>query len=121
MTLSSEWVLDQGYSLEPARRMGGGGQQGLNNTNTQDAEGGGDRVWVGVACSVVGNLCISVSFQLQRLAHKNNTAGVPYTQIKTWWIGMLLMVCGEVGNFMAYGMYYAHTHTHTHTYTHTQA
>jgi len=35
-------------------------------------------IWVGAGCAIVGNLFISLSFQLQRLAHKNNTAGIVY-------------------------------------------
>ena len=47
---------------------------------------------------------ISLSFNLQRLAHTNNTEGVPYTKLKSWWLGIICMFVGEVGNFLAYGM-----------------
>jgi len=47
---------------------------------------------------------ISLSFNLQRLAHTNNTEGVPYTKLKGWWLGSICMFVGEVGNFLAYGM-----------------
>jgi hypothetical protein len=47
---------------------------------------------------------ISLSFNLQRLAHTNNTEGVPYTKLKGWWLGIICMFVGEVGNFLAYGM-----------------
>ncbi len=61
-------------------------------------------IWVGIGCAVMGNFCVSLSFQLQRLAHKNNTKGVPYTQLPLWWLGLLFNAGGEVGNFLAYGM-----------------
>ena len=80
------------------RRSGGGG---LKN-EAQDSQYG--LMWVGMGCARVGNLCISLSFTLQRLAHKNNTTGKPYTQIPQWWLGLLFMAGGEVGNFLAYGM-----------------
>lgn len=61
-------------------------------------------IWVGIGCAVMGNFCISLSFQLQRLAHKNNKKGVPYTKLPLWWLGLLFNAGGEVGNFLAYGM-----------------
>jgi hypothetical protein len=29
---------------------------------------------------------------------------VPYTRLKGWWLGIICMLVGEVGNFLAYGM-----------------
>lgn len=58
----------------------------------------------GVIACVIGNVMISLSFNLQRLAHTNNTEGVPYTRLKGWWLGIICMLVGEVGNFLAYGM-----------------
>ena len=38
------------------------------------------------------------------MAHRNNTAGVHYTHLKGWWLGIVCMFVGEIGNFLAYGM-----------------
>ncbi len=62
------------------------------------------RIWLGGGCAVLGNFCISLSFQLQRYAHKNNKKGIPYTQLPLWQLGLLFMAGGEVGNFLAYGL-----------------
>ena len=47
-----------------------------------------------IAC-IFGNLLISLSFNLQRLAHKNNTEGLPYTRLRGWWAGLICMFIGE--------------------------
>ena len=67
------------------RRMGG---DSSNSTDESTHMSGA------IAC-VVGNLLISLSFNLQRLAHKNNTEGVPYTRLKGWWLGLICMFVGE--------------------------
>ena len=41
--------------------------------------------------------------QFQKLAHKNNVEKKPYTSLPLWWLGLSLMLGGEVGNFLAYG------------------
>lgn len=42
-------------------------------------------------------------WQFQKLAHKNNVEKKPYTSLPLWWLGLSLMLGGEVGNFLAYG------------------
>jgi len=78
------------------RRSGGGG--GCDDAIANST------VTAGVVACVIGNTMISLSFNLQRLAHRNNTASVPYTQLKGWWLGLGFMFIGEIGNFLAYGM-----------------
>eukprot|EP00290_Baffinella_frigidus_P017062 CAMPEP_0180197638 /NCGR_PEP_ID=MMETSP0987-20121128/4739_1 /TAXON_ID=697907 /ORGANISM="non described non described, Strain CCMP2293" /LENGTH=380 /DNA_ID=CAMNT_0022152583 /DNA_START=168 /DNA_END=1307 /DNA_ORIENTATION=- len=58
---------------------------------------------VGVIVAIVGNLCISVSFQITKLTHMRNTENKDFTKIPMWWLGLFLMLGGEVGNFFAYG------------------
>ncbi|KAJ1657191.1 hypothetical protein IWQ61_003359 [Dispira simplex] len=35
--------------------------------------------------------------------HEPDTQGAAYLRSRWWWLGMVLMVSGEIGNFMAYG------------------
>ena len=44
-----------------------------------------------------------LAWQFQKLAHKNNVDKKPYTSLPLWWLGLSLMLGGEVGNFLAYG------------------
>jgi hypothetical protein len=53
---------------------------------------------------VVGNIFISLGFVVQRLVHTKNTKGIPYTNIPQWWLGLMFLAGGEIGNFLAYGM-----------------
>ena len=49
-------------------------------------------------------LCnVALPLQFQKLAHKNNVDKKPYTSLPLWWLGLALMLGGEVGNFLAYG------------------
>ncbi|KAJ1470970.1 magnesium transporter NIPA-domain-containing protein [Baffinella frigidus] len=57
----------------------------------------------GVIVAICGNLASSISFQVTKLAHMRNTENQPFTKIPMWWLGLLLMIGGEVGNFFAYG------------------
>ena len=61
-------------------------------------------IWIGVACSLVGNILNSISYQLQRYVHVNNVDGVSYIRFPLWWAGLACMIAGEIGNFIAYGM-----------------
>jgi drug/metabolite transporter (DMT)-like permease len=59
---------------------------------------------VGVILAIVGNLLISVSFQITKLAHnKNQNSQVSYLKLPLWWVSVVTMAGGEVGNFLAYG------------------
>jgi hypothetical protein len=51
----------------------------------------------GATLSVVGNFCISLGFQLQRLAHDSRSTPL-------WCCGCALMILGEGSNFTAYSM-----------------
>ncbi|ORY76361.1 magnesium transporter NIPA-domain-containing protein [Protomyces lactucae-debilis] len=79
-----------------------------------------DRPWLGPLLSICGNVVVSLSLNVQRLAHKKlDTAaglgsqdsrdpdgasekGSSYLRSGWWWAGMILMVIGETGNFLAY-------------------
>lgn len=70
--------------------------------------GGSNTVWVGVAMSVVSNVIIGVSMNVQKLAHNRNKdgAGDPirhFTMLPLWWVGILMNIFGELGNMLAYG------------------
>ncbi|XP_074642140.1 NIPA-like protein 2 [Tubulanus polymorphus] len=63
---------------------------------------------VGSLLSICGNLLISISLNLQKYSHsKNEKKDIKdqkhYTRDPFWWLGLLLMVLGELGNFSAYG------------------
>lgn len=61
---------------------------------------------IGCLLAICGNLLISVSLNLQKYTHmKNEEQEVPkhYTRNPLWWLGVSLMVIGEIGNFSAYG------------------
>ena len=60
--------------------------------------------WAGIVCAFVGNILISLSFQMQRLVHVNSEENVSYVRVPLWWLGILCMAVGEIGNLMAYGM-----------------
>jgi uncharacterized membrane protein len=53
---------------------------------------------------MVGNILISVSFQITKLAHnKNQNSQASYLTLPLWWVSVITMAGGEVGNFLAYG------------------
>jgi len=65
---------------------------------------------IGVTLAVVGNAVIALSFNLQKKAHLENEkrkekgqAPLPFVKLPVWWMGIILMATGELGNFMAYG------------------
>ena len=71
------------------RRAGGGGGETDESTHL-----------AGVLSCVFGNILISLALNLQRRAHRDNVAQVPYTKLKGWWMGLLCMFVGEIGNFL---------------------
>jgi len=87
---------------------------------------------MGVGLSIAGNVLISVALNVQKYAHNNilsrsrsaeeeallsiessdmelNDDLIPklqkkkYWKSRLWWLGLILMILGEVGNFLAYG------------------
>jgi hypothetical protein len=36
-----------------------------------------------------------------KIAHRNNTHGVHYVKLKSWWVATIVMALGEIGNTMA--------------------
>lgn len=45
-----------------------------------------------------------VSFQRYTHVKNESTAvSIHYTRDPLWWLGLVLMACGEIGNFSAYG------------------
>ncbi|XP_046372460.1 NIPA-like protein 2 isoform X1 [Haliotis rufescens] len=63
-------------------------------------------LFVGSALAIGGNLLISISLNLQKFTHNRNQAreeSIHYTRDPLWWLGLILMGLGEVGNFTAYG------------------
>ena len=51
-------------------------------------------------------MSVFLSFELElgpRSGCSSNPPGVTITESRLWWLGVALMILGEVGNFMAYG------------------
>jgi len=62
------------------------------------------RLLIGVTLSVMGNLLISVAMNVQKYSHNQLIdSNKSYIRSFTWWVGLLLMILGEIGNFTAYG------------------
>ncbi|KAL1523556.1 hypothetical protein AB1Y20_018492 [Prymnesium parvum] len=81
----------------------------LANNQGDDTSGDGGLMW-GIFLSLAGDVIISIGLALQKVAHNiikkieaNNEKPPEYTKIKTWWLGILLTIGGEIGNFVAYG------------------
>ncbi|PAA74715.1 hypothetical protein BOX15_Mlig018547g2 [Macrostomum lignano] len=65
-------------------------------------------IFIGCLLAVIGNLLISVSLNIQKYTHNRDqqlTVGnrTHYLKRPLWWVGIVLMVLGELGNFAAYG------------------
>ncbi|XP_063416197.1 NIPA-like protein 2 isoform X1 [Mytilus trossulus] len=61
---------------------------------------------IGCILAISGNLLISISLNVQKYTHMKNEAlgdQIHYTKDPLWWIGLVLMAVGEIGNFSAYG------------------
>ncbi|XP_064624419.1 NIPA-like protein 2 isoform X6 [Lineus longissimus] len=68
----------------------------------------GEDLLVGCLLAIGGNLMISVSLNVQKYSHMKNEDKeekdqAHYTKSGLWWVGLILMGLGEVGNFSAYG------------------
>lgn len=88
-------------------------------TNATDVSDGSCRIeasqefsgkaWIGVLLSLVGDIIINIGMNAMKHAHNINTDPVTekpikhFTLISWWWIGILGIVGGEVGNLIAYG------------------
>lgn len=60
---------------------------------------------IGVLVAILGNILIGLGLSIQKLAHKNNIIqNISYICLPSWWIGISIMVIGEIGNFVAYSM-----------------
>jgi hypothetical protein len=60
--------------------------------------------WLGIVLAVIGNILISVGLFLQKKVHIKNKSEKSYLHLPEWWLGVSIMGCGEIGNFIAYGM-----------------
>ena len=63
---------------------------------------------IGVILSVVADVIIAISLNVQKTAHMRNEGadGKPVKsmlKLPLWWLGLLLNVGGELGNMLAYG------------------
>ena len=59
---------------------------------------------LGMACSIGSDVCFSFSFVVQKLAHNRNQLHAHYWELPYWWLGIILLIAGEVGEFLAYGV-----------------
>lgn len=62
------------------------------------------RIVIGVTICIIGNILVAIALNVQKHAH-NKVADTEksYVTSGTWWLGLLLLIGGEIGNFMAYG------------------
>mmetsp|Transcript_32288 Transcript_32288/g.53371 ORF Transcript_32288/g.53371 Transcript_32288/m.53371 type:complete len:400 (+) Transcript_32288:88-1287(+) len=61
---------------------------------------------IGILLAVSGNLLISVGLNVQKYAHNVNQSYAelqPFVTLPLWWVGLLFVLIGELGNFAAYG------------------
>ena len=64
--------------------------------------------WIGILTAIIGNVLISFALNLQKYVHsfikERNEPDNEYDYLEetVWWIGMVLLLIGEVGNFIAY-------------------
>ncbi|KAK7885994.1 hypothetical protein WMY93_025615 [Mugilogobius chulae] len=60
---------------------------------------------LGIIVSICGNVLISVSLNIQKYTHVRQAqrGSKPYYTSALWWMGVILMGVGELGNFAAYG------------------
>lgn len=60
---------------------------------------------LGIIVSIFGNILISVSLNIQKYTHVRQAqrGSKPYYTSSLWWMGVILMGVGELGNFAAYG------------------
>lgn len=71
-------------------------------------------VTVGIITAILGNITINVGLTLQKLVHNKIAKleeesdkpleNVSYVRFKVWWLGIILMLSGEIGNFLAFGL-----------------
>ena len=78
-----------------------------------EASAGGGLMW-GMILSLVGDVVISISLALQKLAHNRLKAQglkaqggtvkrTAHLRMPVWWLGSFGMLAGEICNFVAYG------------------
>ncbi|KAJ1475058.1 magnesium transporter NIPA-domain-containing protein [Baffinella frigidus] len=76
----------------------------IDKNNTVDGQG-----WIGVLLSLLGDIIINIGMNSMKYAHNGNQheiTGDPirhYLRLPLWWVGILLLVAGELGNLVAYG------------------
>jgi hypothetical protein len=69
---------------------------------------------IGIITAITGNILISIALNTQRYAHLRlqrkakqssspSASASPYLRSPYWWAGLVLMLIGEIGNFLAYG------------------
>uniref|UniRef100_A0A3B4BE35 Uncharacterized protein n=1 Tax=Periophthalmus magnuspinnatus TaxID=409849 RepID=A0A3B4BE35_9GOBI len=60
---------------------------------------------LGIIVSICGNVLISISLNIQKYTHVRQAqrGSKPYYTSALWWMGVILMGVGELGNFAAYG------------------
>jgi drug/metabolite transporter (DMT)-like permease len=66
------------------------------------------RKGVGMGLAIGGNLLISLGLNVQKYVHnarerRRAAERRAYTAMPLWWVGFGLTLCGELGNFAAYG------------------
>ncbi|XP_071952838.1 NIPA-like protein 2 [Antedon mediterranea] len=78
-----------------------------DETPPSDNEPSNRDLVIGGMLSIGGNLLISIAMNIQKYAlmqlKKRGICEDDYTKSRLWWIGIILMIIGEIGNFLAYG------------------
>ena len=85
-----------------------GGANSSSSEPFSEEEAGTSTFMVGVVLSVIADVIIAVSLNVQKTAHMRNEGadGKPVKgmlKLPLWWLGLLLNVGGELGNMLAYG------------------
>jgi len=73
-----------------------------------EAGGGKSTIWIGVILSLLTNFVINIGMNAVKYAHNINTNddGTPiksFVFVPWWWVGVVCILVGEVGNVIAYG------------------
>lgn len=62
-----------------------------------------ESIGLGLCMALCGNIVTTLGLNIQRYAHTKAEPGLKYTSSRLWWLGVGLMILGEIGNFTAYG------------------
>jgi len=85
-----------------------GGDAAVYSCTPGEAGGGKSTIWIGIILSLVADIIVNIGMNSMKHAHNIHTSpdGSPiksFLAVPWWWIGVIGIVGGEVGNVVAYG------------------